>query len=370
MGKRELLLVAAFVIVGAIVYQFTAPPPAPGERSFAFGQIVDHIRRAVRGNQASAEVTTRSTHAVDAGVSELRFEDLRSASLTILGEDRTDIEAALLVHSNGFDEDEAQRLAKQTALRADRAAARLTFSVKYPDPGVQRAEITLKVPARLAVKLMGGGRELNITHVSALELAGSRGTVAVRDVSGLVSGGHRGGEVHVSNAGSVKLSTNGTDMRLEQIRGEVSLTMRGGELKCKDLAGPIDLDTQGVDITIEKLEKATGLVRINAVGESLKVSGLRTEGRFDLRSVDVEVALDRAAPLAIYSQGGESIEVIAPPDGYQLDAVTKNGEVAVPEGSVEVTSSGDEQRATGSVHGGGPTITIRSEHGDNTVKER
>src|SRR5262245_26969691 len=104
MGKRELLLVAAFVIVGAIVYQLTAPPPAPGERTFAPGQILDHIRRAVRGNQASAEVVTKSTHTVDASVSELRFDDLRSASLTVTGEDRADIEAELLVHSNGFDE--------------------------------------------------------------------------------------------------------------------------------------------------------------------------------------------------------------------------------------------------------------------------
>ena len=370
MGKRELLLIAAFVIVGAIVYQTTAPAPAPGERSFAPGQILDHIRRAVRGNQASAEVVTRSTHQVDPEVSELRFEDLRSATLIVTGEDRTNIEAELLVHSNGFDDDEAQRLAKGTELRVDHAGSRLTFSVKYPDPGVQRATMTLKVPARLALKLQGGGRELNIARVAAVELNGSRGTVVVREVSGLVSGGQRGGELHVSNAGSIKLSTNGTETRLEQIRGAVSMTMHGGELRCKDLAGPVDLDTQGVDIALEKLEKATGIVRINAVGESLKVSGLRTEGRFDLRSVDVEVAIDRAAPLAIYSQGGESIEVTAPSGGYQLDAVTKNGEITVPEGTVEVTTSGDERRAEGPIRGGGPTMTLRSEHGDITVRER
>ena len=32
MGKRELLLVLVFVIVGAVVYQATAPPPEPGTR--------------------------------------------------------------------------------------------------------------------------------------------------------------------------------------------------------------------------------------------------------------------------------------------------------------------------------------------------
>jgi hypothetical protein len=102
----------------------------------------------------------------------------------------------------------------------------------------------------------------------------------------------------------------------------------------------------------------------------LRVSGLRTEARFDLRSVDLEVTLDRAAPLAISSEAGGSIEITPPPGGYQLDAVAKNGEITVPEGTIEVTTSGDEHRATGLIHGGGPTITVRSTHGDVTLKER
>ena len=39
MGKRELLLVVGFVIVGVVVYQVTAPPPAPGERGFSLGAV-------------------------------------------------------------------------------------------------------------------------------------------------------------------------------------------------------------------------------------------------------------------------------------------------------------------------------------------
>jgi hypothetical protein len=370
MGKRELLLIAAFVIVGAMVYQFTAPPAAPGERNFAPGQILDHVRRAMRGNRASAEVVTKSTHAVDPAVSEIGFSGLLSASLAMTGEDRPDIEAELVVHSNAYDDEEAQRTAKETTLRVDRAGARLAFSVFYPRAGVQRATIRLKVPARLAVQFQGGGRELTINHVAALDLGNVRGSVNVHDVAGLVTGSHRGGELEITNAGSIKLTTNGTDARLEQIHGELTMTMRGGELKCKAPTGPVDLDTQGADVTLEGLEKTAGIVRINAVGGSLRVNGLRTEGRFDLRGADVEVAVDRAAPLAIYSEGGESIEITAPSGGYQLDAVTKNGEITVPEGTVEVTSSGEERRATGAVRGGGPTITIRSAHGNIAVKER
>ena len=35
MGKRELLLIFCFVIVGVVIYQATARPPAPGERGLS-----------------------------------------------------------------------------------------------------------------------------------------------------------------------------------------------------------------------------------------------------------------------------------------------------------------------------------------------
>ena len=370
MGKRELLLIAAFVVVGAIVYQFTAPPPAAGERSFQPGRIFDHIRRAIAGNRASAELVNRSNHAVEPGVSELRFDQLRSANLTIIGENRSDIDAELRVHSNAYDEQEAEQTAKQTVLKADRAGARLALSVFYPDAGVQRATLILKVPQRLAVRLQGGGNELTISHVSALELGGARGKVDIEDVSGLVSGSHRGGELHIANAGTIKVTTTGTDAEVERIHGEMTMTMRGGELKGGELAGPVDLDTNGTDITLERLDKTSGMVRINAVGGSLEIKGLRTEGRFDVRGTDVGVAIDRAAPLAIYSEGGDSIEVTPPAGGYQLDAVATQGAINLPAGTLDVTSSEQEHRASGPINGGGPTITIRSKRGDITIKAR
>jgi hypothetical protein len=146
MGKRELLLIAAFVVLGAIVYQFTAPPPAPGERDFAPGQFLDHIRRAMRGNSAAAELTTRSTNGVDPAISELQFADLKSTNVHITGEDRSDIEAELRVRSNAYDDDEARRTAKESVLKVDSAGNRLVFTVTYPDAGVQRGWITMKVP--------------------------------------------------------------------------------------------------------------------------------------------------------------------------------------------------------------------------------
>jgi hypothetical protein len=176
--------------------------------------------------------------------------------------------------------------------------------------------------------------------------------------------------LHIVNAGTVKLTIAGTDANIERIGGSMSVTMRGGDLKCGEIAGPIDLDTSGTDIAIDRLEKTNGIVRITAVGGSLEVKGLRTEGRFDVRGADVRVAIDRAAPLAIYSEGGDPIEVTPPPAGYQLDAVASDGTITLPEGMLDVTTAGSEHRATGAIKGGGPTLTIRSRRGNITVKAR
>ncbi len=131
MGKRELLLIVAFVIVGSGRLPGHRAPAGPGERSFSLGRVIESIRREVRGNRASAEKTTTSTHPLDAGATELRIVVARG-EITVTGEDRGDIAAELQVHSNGYDEAEAEKLAGETVLKIDRAGGRMTAGLWIP----------------------------------------------------------------------------------------------------------------------------------------------------------------------------------------------------------------------------------------------
>ena len=69
MGKRELLLILGFAVMGTLVYQLTARPSAESGSHFSVGAVVDHVRRVVRGNQANAEVVTTTNHAVSGNAS-------------------------------------------------------------------------------------------------------------------------------------------------------------------------------------------------------------------------------------------------------------------------------------------------------------
>ena len=60
MGKRELVIAVAFIIAGAIAYQFTAPPPKTNEQGFSFSRFLSNARKGIRGNQAQASLTSQA----------------------------------------------------------------------------------------------------------------------------------------------------------------------------------------------------------------------------------------------------------------------------------------------------------------------
>jgi len=202
MGKRELVLVLAFVAAGAILYQLTAPPAA-AEHGGVIGTVVQHIRQAVHGRPAHASAETTRTDAVDASVTEVRVA-VRSVDLIVVGEERTDVATTMTVDSDGMDDGEAQRLAKATELQIDRAGAGLRFGIHFPVDGRQRATLEIHVPRRFIVRVEAKSGKLDIQQVAAVDVKSNTGESRVADVSGEVSLTHRGDTLKIERAGDRK----------------------------------------------------------------------------------------------------------------------------------------------------------------------
>ena len=373
MGKRELLLIVAFLIVGAVVYQATAPPAGPNERSFSISRVLDHIRREMRGNRASAERTTAKTHAIAREVTELRL-DGAFAEVKILGEERADIETTFRVNSNAYDEEEAKRTAQETSLLVDVTGGTISFRSKYPAPGRQRAFLTMKVPARLRVRLEQTPSRLEITAVGAVEVPNGRFDTAITRIAGPVDINHHGGSIRIEDVGSLKMSGRGSEITVSRVRGETSITLQSGELGASELRGPVDVESTSADITITKAEETRGPIRINATEGTVVLDGLKADARIDGRHAEIEVTMAGAAPVTIYNEGDERIALTPPSDGYTLDARATNGRITLSEdlrAALQIEEpSGDEQRALGPVNGGGPTIALRANHGNITLRSR
>ena len=64
------------------------------------------------------------------------------------------------------------------------------------------------------------------------------------------------------------------------------------------------------------------------------------------------------------------MDVTLPAGGFQLDALAIDGRLTVPPGLPEVKTTENEQRASGAVGGGGPTVTLRSSRGNITIRGR
>jgi hypothetical protein len=375
MGKRELLLVVVFLAMGVVVYQVTAPPSGPNERSFSVGALIDSIRREMRGMPANVELTDTATHPIDPTITEVRLSG-SFIEVSIAGEKREDVETTLRVGSNGHDDAEATALVKETIslFKVDRAGSVMGFRITYPDAGRQRSHLTIKVPERMRVRLDASSSRWTLEKVAALDFSSARGETNIRHVPGRVAVTHRAGKIVIDDVGGLKFTGRSSDAIVSNVRGESSFVLEaGGELNATDLAGPVDVESRAAEITFDKLEKTRGPIRVSLNGGSIVMRGLAAEARIDGRNSEIEVAMAAPVPVAVYSEGEDGISITPPPGGFQLDALATQGRISLPDeikGTVKVTDpegDSEEARAAGLVKGGGPTLTLRSTRGNITI---
>jgi hypothetical protein len=377
MGKRELLLIGGFILVGVMVYYATAPAAAPGQKGFSLAALMDHLRREVHGNRADVEVKSSTTVPLKPGVTEVRFESGTAsiaAAITIVGEDREDVVCDLAVRSTGYDEAEARRYATETTLTLSDAGSSLGIGISYPIPREQRANLHVRLPKRLAVRIQPSRGKLDISHVASAELVEARGHVNIRGVSGRVVINHRGGALTIDNASALKLNTRGSTVVVKDVKGDTTLQLQAGELRGSGLVGPVEIESSNTKVVLDDLKSTRRPIRINAVGGSVSLAGPLSDTRIDGRDTRIDVTFDEPAPVAIYNEADEPIEVTLPHGGgYQFDALAKNGRLTLPDSlqaykGLELKSSENEQRVRGAIDGGGPTITLRASHGNIVVR--
>ena len=368
MGKRELLLIVGFAVFGTVIYQLTKADPVPGREGFSLSRVIDSIRREVRGRPARAELVTKDEYSLKSTTSELRIVDQQSARVTIIGEDRANIGSELTATSDGVDNAEAQSLVKEVKLVLDSAADVVTAKLAFPQPGTQRATLVLRVPSRFRVRVEPNTGRLEIQNVSAADVITSRGETIIKNIAARLSITHRGGDLTIEDVGALRLETRGSDVKLARVRGEANLRLQAGDLRAESITGPMEIDSNDCDVTLEKLGEIKGVLRVNAVSGQLTVRDLRSEARIDGRGVEIDVRLDRPTALSIYNRN-EPIELTLPTGGVELDAVTTEGQITLAPGlqsqvKLANAESDKDQTATGKVNGGGPTITLRSTRGD------
>lgn len=374
MGKRELVLIALFAALGIVIYQFTAPEPPPGSENVSVGGIFQKLKRQVQGAREVATAESRQSMAVDEGVRLVRINLPSPNDLTITGSDRADIAVEMKVSARGYDQAEAKAAAEGAQVKIEHVGDALAVTTSFPagrttarSGFVSTGTVTILLPKRLLVRLEPHTGQLTIRDVGGVEVMGSRGETRIERTAGVVSIGHTGGQLDVDGATSLKLTGRNSHGSIRHVAGTCTLDTTGSDLELGEIAGPLEIESRNTEFEIDAAKTTKVPLRFNGNGGKLRIKGLRVETRIDGRNVDLDIVLAAAAPVTIYSTG-EDINVTAPPFGYTLDAVSTEGRVTNEDGDLKAPAEG-EQRITGPIRGGGPTLTLRATRADVRIRK-
>jgi len=367
MGKRELVIVLAFVVVGAVAYHLTAPPPKPGEKSFSLSTIFSNIRNHVRSSAASATTTRTGTIALREGITELRLTAVRVVPLTITGEHRSDIAYELMVRSDGPDEATAREWAGRVTVVDDDLGLAQSLTISFPDEGSQSGRLRLRVPDHVLVRLESSG-QVTVSGVRAVDMRNLGGDVTLTSVVGAVTGSHRAGDLTVNGAGSVKLELSASRAKLTSINGLVTLGGRNGECTISQSRGDIDATLTNTDLTIT--EQAGG-IRVAGDGGALRVSRPEKNLAVDVRRMLVEVTLEAAVPATIVTTDEALRLTLVGPASFNLDAVaTDGGSIRASDFGLDATQQDRESRLAAPIGHGGPRLVLRNRRADIVISLR
>jgi hypothetical protein len=364
MGRRELLIALAFVVVGIVAYQFGAPPARAGQ-GFSFARFFTNARQKLQADRAQASYTQRGTLPVTPDLAEVRVSKI-TQRITITGEARSDIAYELKVDSTGPDEATALSYAKRTTLTTDDLGSALALGADYPSEGSQVAELTLRVPLRLSARL-DNAESVRITHIGGVRFDGLAGEAVLQGLSGAVTGTFRTGSFSVTGASSVDMSLQGANATVDGITHDATLTVRSGRCTLSHIVGAIEIDATNTEVVVT--EPKSG-VHVAATGGHVSVT--RPEHAIDLegRRTGLEVTLAAAVPMTlITSDEPLTLRFEAAPPSIAIDAAASDGgSIRADDPRLAITSDNRTKRFVHDFGGpSAPRVVLRNQRGEIVI---
>lgn len=368
MGKRELIIIAAFVLIGAVAYQFTAPAAKEGEEGFSFRKFFSEIKREVTSDSASARVTKSGTIALRADVKALRISTEGSVPVTVVGEARSDIAYEMPVESTGPDEASALAYANKSALREDDLGAVLGLTTAFPVEGVQTAKLTLHVPEHLLVRVEGS-RRVQVSRVASVDLRNITGETTVSNVP-VVTGTHRSGDLTVSEAATVDLTLVSSRAKIRDVTQSIQLNARNGECAILNSTATVAVTTANVELTIDHHQK--GAIRVAGETGSVSLNSPAARLSIDARRMRVELKLEQALAEDItVITSEEPLRVTISGDAaLVIDAVANDAAVKVTDFDWAPVKNDRESRLSATLGNGGARAVLRNAGGDIVISRR
>ncbi len=190
--------------------------------------------------------------------------------------------------------------------------------------------------------------------------------------------------VRVPREFSLELDTNGGQVEVEDLRGDVRARTSGALMRVDRIVGDVDLETSGGGIDVDDVD---GEVKARTSGGSIRVSEVRGDvdaetsgGSVQIRDVrggvnartsggSIAVRFASEAEGSLETSGGSIVVEIPDRSGVFLDARTSGGRVELPP-RVRLEGSRSRESVRGEFNGGGGDLTLRTSGGNIRVELR
>jgi len=367
MGKRELLIIVIFVAIGAVAYELTAPPAKEGQ-GLSLTRFLRSARREMQGSQPIVSHTSTGTIPLSSTITELRVSSM-SRGVQIVGESRTDIAYELRVESSGPDQETALEYAKKTKIKLDDLGSSLSIGITAPREGAQYPGLTLRVPSRLAVLIVGpGAGGARAQNLAALKLDRVTGITTAEDIAGEVTGVLTGNELTVAGAGAINLTLTQSRARFSRIARGLTLNTRGGRCEVSESKGPLTIEETNTEVLVNN---HAGSVRVAGSGGRITIEGPRAPARVDVRSAPISIVLRDPVPVEVFGNGERVRLLFDAPPAVTVDAVASGRVDAADFGLTPEVVSDQEQRLTHAFgKANAPRVTLRNSRGDIVIGKR
>ncbi|MBA2355443.1 MAG: hypothetical protein H0V80_12330 [Acidobacteria bacterium] len=355
-----------FLVLGAGVYQVTAPAAPADAPGFSVGRLVQFAKGHFGGPRERRTVTRTATLVPSAEITSFDLRDFRGA-VTISGSDRPDIAVRAEITLGGVDEAHLNDQEAQLGLTLEGTGttAALRFGFDHHATGRRpRYVVHVEVPSRFTVRL-GGEGSAEVSLVAGLQLDGYAGDLRADALTGPVTGRLRRGRAEFGPGAVLDLETERGHLRAEKAE-RVTLNSERTTLDLVDAAGPITLEQ---DFCRIEIRGTGGPVHVTGEGGVIALRGVRHPLTIDAERLTVNAELEAPVVTAITVEN-DDVEVTLPRDaGMQLQASVDEGGLVLPAG-LTATTDGTRQSVSGALAGGGPEVKLAVTRGDLRVRTR
>jgi hypothetical protein len=364
MGRRELLIALAFVVVGIVAYQFGAPPARAGQ-GFSLARFFTTAREKLQADRAQASYTQRGTLPVGPDLAEVRVSRI-TQGVTITGEVRSDIAYELKIDSTGPDAATALSYAKRSTLTSDDLGSALALGADYPSEGSQVAELTLRVPMRLSARV-DNAESVRITHIAGVRFDGMSGEAVLQGLSGAVTGQFRTGSFSLTGASSIDMTLQGANATLDGVTHDATLTVRSGGCTLSHILGAIEIDATNTEVFVTEPK---GSVHVAASGGHVSVTHPERTIDVEGRRTGLEVTLAAAVPMTLITTDEPlSLRLQAAPPPITIDAAASDGgSIRADDPRLTITSENRTKRLLHDFGGpSAPRVVLRNQRGEIVI---